>query len=228
MCRGKESCEVLGTDSSTWSRDCPLPLPEFFSEALKQFTLAVTDLSLRNREKALVALSAAKADQVGTFFIEHGQQSAYFRVKDRKRIDEENKSVKQDNETPRLNPTLEKDVFKRDCYRCRYCGQRIVAKEVFSEVSRILGPENFSVERENSKRNGLTLGLRGVADHVDPYASGGETEAYNLVTSCYSCNFGKAGYTLEQMSLDDPRMRKPVNDDWNGLTEFLPALREIR
>ena len=128
MCRGKELCEVLGNDSSTWSRDCPLPLPEFFSEALKQFTLAVTDLSLRNREKALVALSAAKADQVGTFFIEHGQQSAYFRVKDRKRIDEENKSVKQDNETPRLNPTLEKDVFKRDCYRCRYCGQRIVAK----------------------------------------------------------------------------------------------------
>ena len=91
-----------------------------------------------------------------------------------------------------------------------------------------MGSENFSVERENLKRNGLTLGLRGVADHVDPYASGGETEADNLVTSCYSCNFGKAGYTLKQMGLNDPRARKPVNDDWTGLTEFLPALREIR
>ena len=228
MCRGKEFCEVLGTDASTWSRDCPLPLPDFFVEALGQFTRTVKELSQGNRQEALAALLAARADEVGTFFIEHGQQSAYFRVNDRKKIDEENKSVKKDNETPRLNPTLEKDVFKRDCYRCRYCGQRIVAKEVFSEVSRILGSENFSVERENSKRNGLTLGLRGVADHVDPYASGGETEADNLVTSCYSCNFGKAGYTLKQMGLNDPRARKPVNDDWNGLTEFLPALREIR
>ena len=187
MCRGKEFCEALGTDASTWSRDCPLPLPDFFVEALGQFTLTVKELSQGNRQEALAALLAARADEVGTFFIEHGQQSAYFRVNDRKKIDEENKLVKKENETPRLNPTL-----------------------------------------ENSKRNGLTLGLRGVADHVDPYASGGETEADNLVTSCYSCNFGKAGYTLKQMGLNDPRARKPVNDDWNGLTEFLPALREIR
>ena len=228
MCRGKTFCEVLGTDASSWSRECPIPLPQFFDEALGQFTLTVTELSQGNRQEALVALLAARSEEVGEFFIEHGQQSAYFRVNDRKKIDEENKTVKKDNETPRLNPTLEKDVFKRDCYRCRYCGQRIVAKEVFSEVSRILGSENFSVERENSKRTGLTLGLRGVADHVDPYASGGETEVDNLVTSCYSCNFGKAGYTLKQMGLDDPRARKPVNDDWNGLSEFLPALREIR
>jgi 5-methylcytosine-specific restriction endonuclease McrA len=203
----------------------PFHFQTFFVEALGQFTRTVKELSQGNRQEALAALLAARADEVGTFFIEHGQQSAYFRVNDRKKIDEENKSVKKENETPRLNPSLEKDVFKRDCYRCRYCGQRIVAKEVFSEVSRILGSENFSVERENSKRNGLTLGLRGVADHVDPYASGGETEADNLVTSCYSCNFGKAGYTLKQMGLNDPRARKPVNDDWNGLTEFLPALK---
>ncbi len=111
MCRGKEFCEVLGTDASKWSRECPLPLPEFFTEALGQFTLTVKELSQGNREEALAALLAARADEVGTFFIEHGQQSAYFRVNDRKKIDEENKSVKIDNETPRLNPNLEEDVF---------------------------------------------------------------------------------------------------------------------
>ena len=228
MCRGKEYCEILGNDPSTWSRECPLPLPEFFNEALGFFIHTVEELALGNLEKALVALEAAKAEQVGSFFIEHGQQSAYFRVRDRKKIDEENKLAKKENESPRLNPSLEKEVFKRDCYRCRYCGQRVVAKEIFSEVSRILGSEKFSVERENSKRNGLTLGLRGVADHVDPYASGGETEAENLVTSCYSCNFGKAGYSLDQMGLEDPRERKSIDDEWRGLTEFLPALREIK
>ena len=228
MCRGKEVCEVLGNDPSAWSLDCPLPLPEFFDDALEQFVIAVNELSQGNQQNALRALSMARSEEVGNFFIEHGQQAAYFRVKDRKKIDEENRLIKKKNETVRLNPSLEKEVFKRDCYRCRYCEQRIIAKEVFSEVSRILGSENFSVERENSKRNGLTLGLRGVGDHVNPYASGGETEADNLVTSCYSCNFGKAGYTLTQIGISDPRTRKPVKDGWNGLTESLPALREIR
>lgn len=227
MCRGEKVCIILGSDSSTWSRDCPVPLPDFFDEALEKFAIVVEEIIQNNRDNALKTLSATKSEQVGAFFIEHGQQTAFFRVKDRTRIDQENKSVKKANRTPRSVPNLERAVFKRDCYRCRYCKQRIIAKEVFSEVSRILGTKNFSVERENSKRNGLTLGLRGVADHVDPYASGGATKEENLVTSCYSCNFGKAGYTLEQMGIDDPRSRMPIKDDWKGLTEFLPALREI-
>ena len=78
------------------------------------------------------------------------------------------------------------------------------------------------------RRNGLTLGLRGVADHVEPYASGGLTEIENLVTSCYSCNFGKAGYTVEQLGIEDPRSRPPVTDGWLGLTEYSPALRSIK
>jgi hypothetical protein len=83
------------------------------------------------------------------------------------------------------------------------------------------------LRRENSKRDGLTLGLRGVADYVEPDASGGETSLENLVTSCYSCNFGKAGYTLEQLGIENPRLRPPVKDDWRGLTEFLPSLKSI-
>jgi hypothetical protein len=104
---------------------------------------------------------------------------------------------------------------------------KIIAKEVFKEYSRILGSNLFSIERKNSLRNGLTLGLRGVADHVDPYAGGGETTIENLVTSCYSCNFGKAGYTLKQLGIEDPRLREPISDSWKGLTEFLPALKKI-
>ncbi len=227
MCRGKDSCELLGKDSNSWSKECPLPLPEYFNEALEKFVVVVEELVMGNQTGALSALMQSKAEEVGQFFIEHGQQSAYFRVKDRKEIDAQNKLVKKENKTERLNPSLEKEIFKRDGYRCRYCGQRIIAKEVFTEVSRVLGANQFSVERENSKRNGLTLGLRGVADHVDPYASGGETDASNLVTSCYSCNFGKAGYTLMQMGLDDPRERFPKADNWNGLTDYLPQLKEI-
>ena len=202
-------------------------MPVFFDEALDKFSIAIEELVKGNIEASLARLGECKSDLVGSFFIEHGQQSAYFRVRDKKHIDLHNKVTKVANPSPRLLPNVEKQVFLRDSYRCRYCGQRIIAKEVFAEYSRIMGKENFSVERENSRRNGLTLGLRGVADHVDPYAFGGLTELENLVTSCYSCNFGKAGYTLEQLGIEDPRSRPPIKDDWLGLSDLLPSLKRI-
>ena len=228
MCKGTQTCTALGTDSTKWSREAPLPVPNFFEKAVEGFTIAVAFLIDGNKEDSLVALKETNHKAVGEFFIEHGQQSAYFRVQNRLEIDKKNRIAKDLNNSPRLIPKVEKEVFERDSYRCRYCGLRIISKEVFTEYSRIVGSDNFSVERENSKRNGLTLGLRGVADHVEPYASGGETSIDNLVTSCYSCNFGKAGYTLEQIGIFDPRLKRPVNDGWSGLTEFLPALREMK
>ena len=228
MCKGTQTCIALGTDSTKWSRETPLPVPDFFEKAVEGFTIAVTSLIDGNKEDSLVALKETNHEAVGEFFIEHGQQSAYFRVQNRLEIDKANRVAKDLNNSPRLIPKVEKEVFERDSYRCRYCGLRIIAKEVFAEYSRIVGSDNFSVDRENSKRNGLTLGLRGVADHVQPYASGGETNIDNLVTSCYSCNFGKAGYTLEQIGIFDPRLKQPANDGWLGLTEFLPALRAMK
>lgn len=228
MCKGTQTCTALGTDSTKWSREAPLPVPNFFEKAVEGFTIAVAFLIDGNKEDSLDALKETNHKAVGEFFIEHGQQSAYFRVQNRLEIDKKNRIAKDLNNSPRLIPKVEKEVFERDSYRCRYCGLRIISKEVFTEYSRIVGSDNFSVERENSKRNGLTLGLRGVADHVEPYASGGETSIDNLVTSCYSCNFGKAGYTLEQIGIFDPRLKRPVNDGWSGLTEFLPALREMK
>lgn len=228
MCRGKDTCDVLGIDPTKWSKTCPLPVPAYFEKALDNFSTSVASLVRGKLDESLDYLERCDSELVGQFFIEHGQQSSYFRVVNRKEIDKKNLLVKAANKTPRLIPSVENKVFIRDSYRCRYCGIRIVAKNVFVEYSRIVGAESFSVERENHKRNGLTLGLRGVADHVEPYASGGETEIDNLVTSCYSCNFGKAGYTLKQLGIEDPRCRAPMVDNWQGLTEHLPALKIMK
>lgn len=228
MCRGKANCEILGKDSAKWSNICPLPLPEYFYNAVDNFSNAIKSLIAEKLDESLHYLEQCNSDSIREFFIEHGQQSAYFRVANRKEIDRVNLLAKSENKTPRLIPSAEKKVFIRDSYHCRYCGLRIISKEIFSEYSRIVGADIFSVERKNMRRNGLTLGLRGVADHVEPYASGGLTEIENLVTSCYSCNFGKAGYTVEQLGIEDPRSRPPVTDGWLGLTEYSPALRSIK
>jgi 5-methylcytosine-specific restriction endonuclease McrA len=230
MCKvgEQEFCVVLGADSNKWSKYCPLDMPSFFDDAVESFSRAVSELARGNRKESLEALSKCNAAAVGKFFIEHGQQSAYFRVTNRQEIDDANRLNKKVNPSPRdSTPAMTKEVFKRDFYRCRYCSLRIITSEVFSEYSRIVGSAIFSIERENAKRNGLTLGLRGVADHVEPHALGAATEIDNLVTSCYSCNFGKAGYTLDQLKIQDPRLRQPKDDGWKGLTNFLPALKLI-
>jgi 5-methylcytosine-specific restriction endonuclease McrA len=227
MCRKRQTCSELGSDSTLWSKICPLPLPEYFEKAVDSFTDSIECLLQGDLTASLENLKKCNSELIGQYFIEHGQQSAYFRVSNRDEIDKSNRENKSLNESPRLKSSIEKKVFLRDSYRCRYCGQRIISKEVFKEFSRLVGPEMFSVARKNSLRNGLTLGLRGVGDHVDPYSLGGQTDTENLVTSCYSCNFGKAGYTLDQLGIEDPRLREPIADGWLGLTEHMPALKKL-
>jgi len=192
---------LLGSSPSTTQNSCSP-------------TLHIRDLSFVHY---FDSTSREKIDEI--FFIQC--------ITNRKEIDNANRLEKKLNLSPRDKPAITKEVFKRDFYRCRYCSLRIITSEVFSEYSRIVGSDIFSDERENTKRNGLTLGLRGVADHVEPYALGAGTELENLVTSCYSCNFGKAGYTLDQLRIEDPRLRQPKDDGWRGLTEYLPALKII-
>lgn len=229
MCHKSKFCTELDKDRRNWSKQCPLPLPSYFYDAVERFSLAVSELAKGNFKKSLEALETCDSAAVGRFYIEHGQQASYSRVTNRQEIDKINLLNKKMNPS-RRNPTpkMTKEVFERDFYRCRYCGLPIITAKVFSEFSRIVGPGNFLNGRGNTKRNGLTLGLRGVVDHVYPHSLGGRTELDNLVTSCYSCNFGKAEYTLEQLGIDDPTVKQPKYDDWRGLTEFLPALRVIK
>ena len=228
MCRKSKFCTELNKDPEKWNKRCPLSLPNYFNEAVDGFTIAISKIVEGSFKESLKAFEDFDSDAVGNFFIEHGQQSSYSRVSNWKKIKIENKLNRRPNPSPR-NPTerLTREVFERDFYRCRYCGLKIIPKEVFSEYSRIVGSNNFSVARKNSERNGLTLGLRGVADHVYPHSLCGRTELDNLVTSCYSCNFGKAEYTLKQIGIEDPRFKQPKDDSWRGLMEFLSALKGI-
>ena len=58
------------------------------------------------------------------------------------------------------------DVFKRDGFRCSYCGAH-PSEKVLLEI-----------------------------DHIKPIADGGEDEIDNLVTACFDCNRGKAAVPL--------------------------------
>lgn len=119
-----------------------------------------------------------------------------------------------------------KAVFARDGYRCRYCGVRLVPAEVLKAFGRAVGSDTFATAGTNLQRHGVALAFRAIADHVTPWTRGGRTDMENLVSACWSCNYGKADFTVDQIGLEDPRTR-PVDtsDGWDGLTSRLAALR---
>ena len=74
--------------------------------------------------------------------------------------------TKQRKGTRRVSAGLRFQVFRRDGFRCVYCGR---------------GPDD---------------GIRLQADHVVPWSKGGPTELANLRTSCKDCNIGKGASSL--------------------------------
>ena len=60
-------------------------------------------------------------------------------------------------------------------------------------------------------------------EHVVPRQWGGSNEQNNLVTACWSCQFSRHNYRLEDSGIIDPRNRAPINDVWDGLFRVLAA-----
>ena len=114
-------------------------------------------------------------------------------------------------------------IFRRDGFRCRYCGCRVVRPGVrslltalFPEVVRWPGGKGG-----DQLKHAAFYALNGVLDHVEPYARGGSSSTENIVTACWPCNFGKEDHTIEELCLSDPRRRTPVVDDWDGLSRLV-------
>jgi hypothetical protein len=116
------------------------------------------------------------------------------------------------------------DVFNRDGYRCRYCGIRVINKKVLKLFQAIVGDTSFSMPKPDAGRHGVALVFMPSHDHVGPRSGGGFHSMENLVTACWSCQFGKWGYTLEELGVLDPRDRSPRDLGWDGLKSLIPAL----
>jgi 5-methylcytosine-specific restriction endonuclease McrA len=84
------------------------------------------------------------------------------------------------------------EVFKRDRFRCQYCGKEAPAV--------VLVPREIALDtgEEHLHTDGLHV------DHVIPLAVGGDDDITNYVTACVNCNLGKGAIPLD----DDAAVRK--------------------
>lgn len=127
--------------------------------------------------------------------------------------------ISKDQLAPKLTPQLSQAVYQRDFYRCRYCNLPLVSRAAFQRFAKQVGEGVFPIHGAGNKRKaGAYLVFSATADHVEPWSLGGATGLENLVTVCWPCNFGKMEYTVGQLQISDPRLRRPIDDGWNGLS----------
>ena len=110
-------------------------------------------------------------------------------------------------------------LFDRDGWRCRFCECRVVSPKARSALRAALpGAIPWS---DQEGYHGAFLAMNASVDHVIPHSLGGTNDEQNLVTACWSCQFGRGAWSLEEVGLIDPRLRSPQKDEWDGLTRLL-------
>jgi 5-methylcytosine-specific restriction endonuclease McrA len=207
--KGNTFCTELGPDVAKWSRQAPLAKPAWIDNSLddlkKALNLAQEGLIVKARQ----TLKDSPDLKLRNWFSVHGQNSGVWRNNALKA------SIPQPPAPRDLETKLTKfevPLFNRDNYHCRYCGSKVIAKKDFKKMQRLLGEESFPLRGTNEGRSGFYLIFCATLDHVYPRSLGGATDEENLVTCCWSCNYGKSNYTLEQIGLDNPLGRMPSGE----------------
>jgi 5-methylcytosine-specific restriction endonuclease McrA len=132
-------------------------------------------------------------------------------------------TVRQDRRMPSTRDELR--IFTRDGWRCRYCGTRVIYKKARSILTAML-PNEARWGRANSQKHCALAALTASLDHIVGHSRGGTNECSNLVTACGPCQYGRNDWSLEEVGFNDPRIRPPILDRWDGLTRLMdPSVR---
>jgi 5-methylcytosine-specific restriction endonuclease McrA len=121
-------------------------------------------------------------------------------------------------------PRVQREIFQRDGWRCRFCGCRVVWAAARTVIGRVL-PGTIPWPSTNVGRHSAFFALEASLDHIVPHSRGGNNDPFNLVAACQPCQFGRNDWTLEEVGLLDPWERPPIIDRWDGLTRLEPLLR---
>ena len=118
------------------------------------------------------------------------------------------------------NATEKKLIHDRDGFHCRFCEVPVIRPEIRQTLA-LHYPKVLRWEKTNLGQHAAFQAMWAQYDHVIPHARGGDNSLANTILTCAPCNFGKMNYTLEELSLSDPRLRRPVQDSWEGLERLL-------
>ena len=104
-------------------------------------------------------------------------------------------------------------------HTCAFCGIPVIHARVRERIRKAY-PEVPIWGTGNASQHAALQCMWLQFDHVLPHARGGGSEPGNVVITCAPCNYGRWNRTLEEMGLEDPRLRGPEPLDWDGLERF--------
>lgn len=224
MCRRKNTCTQLGINPEKWDNFSPLKTPNWMAVEINLFICAVNDFLSGNKNSCLEKIKEIRAEEITNWYIEHGQMSGRHRKLLLGITPPPNVETNLRDQV-RSPKKVQNEVFKRDGYKCRYCGNKLISQEFFRLFIKKLNSDLFKRGKTNLTIHGIIHIAWPVADHVFPWNKGGRTNLENLVSSCATCNYGKDGYTIEQIGIENPFFRSPQIDSWTGLSDKLEQLK---
>jgi hypothetical protein len=107
-------------------------------------------------------------------------------------------------------------IFRRDGFRCRYSGERLVYPGALRLLGELL-PDvlPYHPNGKLSESHLIHWTLYASVDHVQPVQRGGSNEESNLVTTSMARNGAKSHWTLEELGWR--LLPLGSRDDWDGL-----------
>lgn len=229
MCQSNP-CTELGLDSQSWSRHALLSAPQWIRDELPMFATAVRAAATGDIPQARILLESVRSEALLEWFLVHGARAGARR---RDALAITVVPTREGRNLVQPSARMQLELLERDHYRCRYCSLGLIPGAVLSNFGFALGDERFRTRYEYHKpgrtlKHGVCVTFPATFDHVIPASHGGATDATNLVSACWACNFGKRRWTLAELGLEDPRLRDPAPaDGWDGLAAVAPTLRLI-
>jgi len=206
---------VLGTNPSAWPSHCLIPYPAEFDTQIDKLGQALK-LAKTDPDQSRDIVKTIDSEEMKRWFIDVALKSGAWRAKYSGVSDVD---VKTSRRRKAISQRRLEALFERDKWRCRYCGMRIAGnRKQFKKFAKDIRMPELVTGRTDESRHGIYLMLMASYDHVKPHSEGGSNDDSNLVTSCWSCQFGKYKYSLEELGLQCPFDREPVAlGAWRGL-----------
>ena len=206
---------VLGANPSAWPRHCLIPYPAEFDTQIDRLEQALK-LTNTDPDQSRDIVKSIDSEEMKRWFIDVALKAGAWRAK---YSGVSGVDVKNSRRRKAISQKRLEDLFERDKWRCRYCGIRVAGnRKHFKKFAKAIRMPELVSGRTDESRHGLYLMLMASYDHVKPHSEGGSNDDSNLVTSCWSCQFGKYKYSLKELGLQNPFEREPeALGDWCGL-----------
>lgn len=127
-----------------------------------------------------------------------------------------------------LSNKIRLEVWRRDCWTCRYCENPVFFAPTLKLLNKINPNHGYYYPHgKNNKILSLFQWRWASVDHVNPKSKGGKNSLDNYVTACWKCNLTFSDKTKKEGKAEPmPISEVARNINWDGFSSLYLELSE--